>query len=549
MANKSNKNNILKKEYLTIRSHPEYRVQITTTENEDGTYRVQAILVNAESLKHVAGAHYKTITVFSENELAIKRDILFRRVISQLNARPRQKATKDTERQEEAETTNQYREAYEKLVRDNVQIPGWGEETRTKSLSWFSRHFLPMLEKSFLGDDITFIGGPMFLEWKQREREKITRHGNSKNGRSVDATVARNFCVGLRIYEVLRQFNPDLPPIAEEELQASKVNRVEVEQVKSIPEPIRQEFWRTLEARAVSEANMVFAAVIMATTGVRTSEAAAVLPSDIEHFDGLAILPIKYQERNGNRDSILKSKNSYRTVILGAWAQAMVKTCQQNMTIPANPNQAPIKATDLSAWILARLEESGCSKRFIEDVANAEILFPDKAYGLITHDICAYLLRRDFASRGRNICGLTSEELDKLLGHALTERMAKWNQQDFALLEELRAVSQKLERYVYSTDPEYTRNPGFNPIAVEAETDIKLVPYSKIRLENISNEPLYYDLDTVACLASDKVGIKTPSEPEIFEMRSVKEGHPDGCIVGTNKREEEDEGTNENHEE
>lgn len=473
MAQKVKSENKPKKEYLSIPKELEYRVQMTEIERDDGMYRLQAVLVHAKTLRRVEGARYKTLSATSSAELPSKRNILYGRVVNSLREKSR---TRGSRKPATVRQTTRYAEAFQHFMEERVPVPGWRESTRHGATTWFRENFIPLLEKHYDNDDVVVIGGPALLEWKQEQRNKTAKHGNSEGDTTVSVTMARHFQQCAKIYECLCKIDPTLPPLNAEELFSSSGSRVEIEQVKSLPEDIRQKLWRNLESRIEKEPNMVFATVLMADAGLRTSEAAAVFPSQIEYYDDFAVLPILCQERDGARDAILKTDNAYRLVCLSKWGRTMVKKCGSNMKIPADDSQAPIRSEELSPWILSMLKESGCTKEFLESVANAESLFPDKVRGMVKYDPSAYLLRRDYASRCRNINGLNSEEIDYLLGHKPSNRVAKWQQRDFALLEELRAISYKLERYVYSTVPEYTAHPAYSSITVGQGTSLTIIP-------------------------------------------------------------------------
>lgn len=195
------------KEYIKIPNDSKCKVQMRQAEQEDGTYSLQAILVDAKTLERIPGANYRYLTAYSTGELATKKNILFRRVTSQLDTKPRGKATKDKKEKEGEEENNPYREAFDQIHREMIHFPGWGKETRKKALLWFSRHFLPLLENSFSGEEVTVIGGPALQDWKRDQREMTTKHGNADGDGSVAKTMATHYQQCAKIYQVLREID------------------------------------------------------------------------------------------------------------------------------------------------------------------------------------------------------------------------------------------------------------------------------------------------------------------------------------------------------
>ena len=142
-----------------------------------------------------------------------------------------------------------------------------------------------------------------------------------------------------------------------------------------------------------------------------------------------------------------------------------------------------------------------------EDFAAAEQAMREKpdydGFGRPVFDVCAYILRRDWSSRARNVCGLTSLEIDCLLGHRI--RIPTKMREDFRLVENLTKLSKKLERYVH--DPEHSRHPGIVPHNLSHSVDIDPIPYDVVRFRNTSEEEVEVKLDIEAVLNAESIEV------------------------------------------
>lgn len=519
-----------RKDSLAIPGHNDFKVLIIESEYADGAYELRGILVDAKTIHHVSGAKYKDISAAGAYELEYKRNKLYRRVVGTI---PRKSESSSRAKNDPQYKEGRYTDVFKEIVDRKIPIPDWGEATRSKALSWFEKHFLPLLKTHFDGDDVTVIGGPVLTAWKQEQREKTAKHLNSRGDFTITTTMASHFQQCYKIYNVMCKLDNTLPPINSEELLSSGAKRVEIEQCKSIPESIRQKFFRWLENHVDSDPCKAFAGTLVVDAGIRTSEAAAVIPSDIQRVGDLALLPVLWQERDGLRDSVLKRNNSYRLVPLSRWGSTMIARCEQHMgDIPKGTNQAPITDRKLSSWMVKGLKECGCTQIFLDELENTLNIFPDKdVHGVIHYSLASYICRRDYASRLKSYAALSPEALDKLLGHSLSTDKPLCEQLDTALIEELKALAQQMERYIYSTDPEYTDNPAIKAIQITPDSSMKPHAFPAYKVHIPAGE-IYVDIS--AREPGETIYVKLPADCREPTYRSVLVELKDRRVIESN---------------
>ena len=402
----------------SVPGHPNHVAHIIQSKYQDGSYGLRGILHDDQG-HAVPGAPYREATAHDESGLERAIRGLISRISSDIPAAktPRKRSTAKST----ALVSGRYQSAFLAVKADPNVFPTWGESTRHSALMWAERHFVPMLETHYAGENVVIIGGPALSTWKAEQLSAISSHGRSRGNDTAATTFTRHCRECLDIYQQMRLVDPSLPTIAEDELYAGAI-RVEVEQFKAIPEDCRQRLYRKLESLASTEPKFTFATTIMVCGFTRTSEAAAVLPSGVDYRGDYAIIPILSQEKGGKRTPILKSENAYRQVVITRWGVTVLRDCVAHMAdIPADAsNEALVLASELSSWILDLLVQCSIDKALIAAAERASALFPDKTSdGLISRDIAAYILRRDGASRMQDYAGFSQEQLDLLLGHKL----------------------------------------------------------------------------------------------------------------------------------
>ena len=124
----------------------------------------------------------------------------------------------------------------------------------------------------------------------------------------------------------------------------------------------------------------------------------------------------------------------------------------------------------------------------------------------LMEDFSAYILRRDWASRARNICGYTSLEVDLQLGHAVSAPNHK--RPNLKLSAEQEKLAAKAERYVYN--PAETKNPEHSPIQLEVDVRKQIPTYRAVKYSNNSDKPMLVTLSFSALENADAVQLTIP---------------------------------------
>lgn len=121
--------------------------------------------------------------------------------------------------------------------------------------------------------------------------------------------------------------------------------------------------------------------------------------------------------------------------------------------------------------------------------------------------MACYLLRRNFCSTVKNICGLTDVEADILMGHALARNVKK--NLELNCPDDRRRIAEMLERWV--VDPEESLNPALKPIVPERDK-LELVPHRTIRLRNNGFLEMTVKLDVCVEELEDELQILVPRQ-------------------------------------
>lgn len=432
---------------------------------------------------------------------------------------------------------NQYVIAFRQVAESEHPInPKWSIDTRQTALTYFSRHTLVFLGEF---DDIEFLSSDREA-LKQEIFDSISDNARSQGiDRQMRQTLQKHLDEADAIYAAMRQEDPSLPAIVFSE--GKRKARIQTETIKSLPRAVRRRFVCELEKRIATEPQMVFGAILMWDGGLRTGEAAAVIYSlDIRFIDETnAVVEVEWQEKNGFRSAILKTKNAYRIVPLSYWGITMLQRCLGAMPSACTksrnqPLAAPLRKRDLSAWVRAVLADCGCDELFWQDMQTEEQRNPDKDdEGNPIYDLSAYVLRRDRCGIWRNVCGLTQAECDYYLGHAIKFSQRKRN--DMRATESLALTAKKLERFVY--DPMISQNPYHKPVELRHGEDVELIPYEAIRLVNSTDTTLLVGLEAVAELISEPISLILSSDAKMQSMRRrssrTLDRRPNRPIIGT----------------
>lgn len=487
---------------IPAKDYPDVSAHITWRATAQGpiVLRGYAICGKTGVRKEYAREHKRTAN--SPEDLPTTQDILYNIVCAEIarNERRQRKASDISD----ANQKSDFAIAFDMVEESDDPVnPDWSPETRRSWFIYVRRNVLPKWEA---------IGAYNWTAQDTHDLEVALLEEILASKKSIGyeeiakATLRHNLAAVAQIYRAMRVRYPHLPDIKFSTAIKTRVSRPE--QLKSLPNDVRLRLVKLIELLIDKDPRLAMAAIIMLDCGLRTAEAAAVWTDVIVVHDDGAYVVVQYQVKNGVRTKILKSKNAYRMVPLSYWGQVMIERCIDRLS----QNQDGIEYTccntrTLSKTIRAYLVDAGLSKEYLTTAAQEMRNKPDiDGTGSRVYDICAYILRRDWASRARNICGLPSVIIDALLGHEV--KTPQKLRADLRHKDKLTALSYELERHIHN--PEYSKHPGITPIALEHSTDVDLIPFDVIRLKNASNEVLDVKLDLEAIVNSESIGIVVP---------------------------------------
>lgn len=384
----------------------------------------------------------------------------------------------------------------------------WGPASHRSAMIYFERNILPALlahEGDWSDEDTELLFSSLV--------EGVLRKKRSAGIPSVaESSVRKNLIASDKIYQRLLDFDNCLPAIS---LRPRFIGRhSQTEQIKSLPQGVRQLFASKLKEFIYRDPRLALSMIAMFDCGLRTAEAAAVWLDVICFTPAVSFISVYYQIKDGNRTKILKSTSSYRRVPLTTWGTTMIKLCCSHM--PADSSDDTFWVCDnkkLSSTVKKLLLECGLTDDYISSMQDIMLASPEyDDEGKPIHDISAYILRRDWGSRARNICGLSSLEIDYLLGHKI--KIPQRKRADFTSLSTQAYMSQKLERFVY--DPQVSTHPGCTPYSIGHSTELDFIPYDIIRLVNSSDEPISVKLDIEAVVNSEPMVVIAPNSSRTF---------------------------------
>ena len=474
-------------------------VHITGYKPDDsGEYHLRGYAVDEKGVR-VDGSKTKTKRAKSTQELTIIERRLVTAIVNDLPV----KRSKTREKTTELDESNAWVAAYFEVC-DHAEelLSSWkSPETRKKLLAIFENQVLPFISAF---ETTVFTAA----DRAELENHMIQLSGSSAkskgNNNTVLNTVRGNLHAAQMILEAMRRVNPMLMAI---DVEPARVKKIVNEQKKSLTRTVRREFARKLRQLVKTEPRMVLGAVLMWCAGLRTAEAAAIIPDlDVEkRSETLTIVKVFWQSKNGIRSKILKTLNSYRIVPLDFWARTMIEACNARI-MATNPEdyQTMYDPKNLSKWVRRLLTDCGCGQDFWATAEEEERKNPgDDSDGNVIYDISAYVLRRDAASTWRNICGLSNYDCDAMLGHA--DKRQKKQKLDYRIDSVLLAIADKLERFV--RDSEISAHPGITPIMLYHGLDFKTDPYEEMCFKNESGKPLSVRGSILAAEAGESVYI------------------------------------------
>ena len=394
-------------------------------------------------------------------------------------------------------SSSQMESALNYLEDNSIRISElWSPNTQSMHLVYFRRNILPYLDKN--GDTWTSDSKDALINLLIES--VLVKEQSSKDYLIAKRTVKNHLSAAHRIYQKLRSVEPTLPDI---DLYPYFGRIAQREQIKSIPEEVRRNLIAWIESFVAVNPRIAAAAALMFGCGLRTAEAAGVLPKQVVIYkSGCTSVNVHFQAKGDHLTGKLKTLNSYRLVPLSAWVEDIVFRCFDLITFSdekkplCDPNQ-------LSSRLRSALMACGLSRDYLiaaEAAMDRVITFEAEDRDLLG-GISAYVLRRDWATRARNYCGLSTDEIDYLLGHKRVG--AKKRRKDFRHDEDQTILSNKLERYIASLA--VSNHPALSPMQIASGGTFMLQQYTIMRIRNDTASSLQAELDIEASLSAEPI--------------------------------------------
>lgn len=456
------------------------RVHVTWTDNEARKPIVlRAYAIDAHNTR-VDGSKTKKVVARTKAEIEFKIMQLRERVMKDLRLHSETSGVKRKREKTSAEShlasVIDYIEQHELEVSDN-----WGERYQRSNLIYFRNHIVP-----FLSDRMDDWDEDEDVEALQKRIVDSILKKKRSSGHSDTAmkTAEKYLTAADTIYQYLTSIDQSLPKLS---LHPSGLGRGgQPEQLKSIPPQVRHKLAQRIVELVEEDPKMAVGAVLMYDAGLRPGEAAAVLPGQVVHSPSVTYVTVFYQAVDGKREPYLKTSNSYRLVPLTEWGKRLVCAAFDKLQLDPEETDKPLCNPDkLSKWL---------KKSLIE-------------LGVTDERVTGYVVRRDWASRVHAVCGLTTEEIDYLMGH--DRKLPKRRMQEFRTEEGMAQIAMKMERYII--DPTVSKHPACTPYQVKHSMDVELLPYESIRMVNSTETTLRLEIDAMALISSEPLSIVAPS--------------------------------------
>ena len=417
-------------------------------------------------------------------------------------------------------TSGVYTATYKVFRELGIHNPDWDKDTMKWTCTYFENRILRRLDELGIEAD-----SADFAEIKDALVEKTLKSKRS-NGDPVTAnkSVSQYLLRANWILKQLYELNPELPNrlFNTEGIEALPM----ADQVKYIPDDVRVKFAYLLTK--MLHYGLTMGAGLMETGGTRTAEACAVKIGEISLRDRYVVIPILYQIKNGNRIPRLKTNAAYRYCICGSLMHHLIVKRMEylsslgytdediaEMPLVSYPDD-PCRYADpssLSAFVRELLQLCGFKKKDFRLIAALTKREPDlDSDGVPETDVSAYALRRDWAGRAIHLCGMTSADVDYLMGHKNSEAKGR----DYTNYDLQTDIAKQLERHVFL--PAYSRHPYYNAICPGLGKTVDLVGYSGYRI-TAGKEPIEVTLRVTTSESGNRLVFTTDgtvvSPPEL----------------------------------
>lgn len=517
-------------------NHPHILVHITWTERETGPISIRGYAVDAETGVRKDYSKDRKRTARNRSEIPAKQEHLYNCICAEVERHERRAAEKAASPAEENKSL--FRIAFEEVESSGDTIgSNWGPDTHDSWLTYFRRNILHNLEvvgiENWMQQDTDDLRAKLL--------DEILASKKSYGYESVATeTLRKNLAACDQIYRAMCARYPVLPSISFCDSAPPKAPKPE--HIKSLLPKVRSSLVAQIEDLVCISPRLAIAAVAMYDCGLRTAEAAAVWRDVILAYDDCLAILVQYQVKDGKRTRILKTENAYRQVPLSNWGTAMIRQCLSNLSSTQDGEEnLACDVRLLTRTLKGFLVKAGLTKKDFEEATQVMREKPDiDGLRRRVQDVNAYILRHDWASRARNICGLPSMVIDILLGHDV--KIPAKRREDLRLPQQQVSLSRELERHVHN--PKYSKHPGITPYSLTHSTDIDLIPFDVIRLHNASNEDIDVKLDIESIVNSENILIIAPNESQIHSTgRNISTNCrrlPDTPIIGKSLTKEEE---------
>ena len=437
--------------------------------------------------KTLTGYQPCTRTAKTADDLIICKEIVFT-LESKLQSKKQSTADKDADNTVPVSPAGEkIQMAFEKVkAMDPKKIHGaWSRSTAVTARKYFERNILEVLiqcaEESYTQETSIRIQG--------RIRD-IFRASKSGDLEAENRTVFRHLQEAEKIYRCMDSQSEEPLPIFDFDFDTPNRNRKE--QFKSFSQEDRLKIVDILEGMIANKPMVVKRMVAMFDAGLRTGEACAVQFENIR--EEVTPTGIRYglycvegQEDPANKGKVtklLKTANAYRTVLFSSWGYGMICLC--NQLAPETPSDTlPVTSVALCKEFRRIMGEIGITPETLmlyrQESGNAE-LDPAAGETLADAKLSDYIMRRDRASRWKNVCGMSSAEIDMLLGHKINgvnTYMHRKCRNEFTQPENLDRLAELNENFRY--------HPDIPPEISLTDRSAEIIPLPPRRVQIIRN--------------------------------------------------------------
>lgn len=456
---------------------PDVKAKINCQYYTDGSVALSAYLIDAKTgIRHDADIKAGTKAAVIE-QLPEKMQFLVGRMTQEYQKTVRQAVSVKL-------SSKPYSQAYESLTdeeRISLCPTTWrAPSTRKHGLAYFAHTMLPLLDSIGLNIDAIDCGNILADMQKAAEQSGNFR-GNPAAAYAKAAQHAKDFNF---LYPRLCNLRPQygLPDIVLQIL--CQKQSVQPEQCKAMPEAIRVKLAAVL-LRLIPN-GLALGGVLMLTAMPRTAEACAPTFGDIVFFDTYAVYGVLWQSDGKVRIQDLKSKSSFRAIILPkyavdalrmrmAWLRDQGFSDEEILKLPvvsaANDPTQMASPNALSAFLRLLLSLLGFTSDYWAAVHSIMNLEPDLNHDKTPlQDPTAYVLRRNGCTMCCNVCGMDPDLVDALMGHALRQGSKTDWKRYICRPDNWPLIAEQLERVIYH--PDHSANPAFLPIIIRPDMDV-----------------------------------------------------------------------------